>query len=496
MAEGQIKKGFFFYFGLFVLLLVTIFLVLMVIMMFNPGKSILWMEYFTGNGSYQLLAKTTDTNEAIDWSSVKNIKVECGYANITVEKNNEDKMPKDGVYISNGAKGFRVSKGAVNFSYTVQYDGGDRSKVNIKVSEPNGFMYFSKNIEIVVHADNTSSWNFSDVNFDFTTTSGDIELGGVITKRAQNINIHSVTAATESGSISVTEKFNTSSATGDFVFQTIKGKITSTKQVSANGQNANGFDFASASSLSINVTDKGQIQLPIIKYSGKDLKLTCLKGTINVGYIEAKTISVYSIEGNHLFGTIKGDLSYNNSLDNILSPIITISKIDGSFSLSAVKDNSNPRIKIGEVTEGVHVSTTNGWFEIGKVHGNTVITGTGVGANLTFVEDYNSTIEINTNSGVSLSFMGQIPSNAKIKAAGNVNIAVTNTASFTAQVYNFDAADKPSPTEEDKVPENRITSNVGNSVKNKGEIRIGGGGSVIQIFTNGSAIFNLVKTVD
>ena len=43
MGQGQIKKGFFFYFGLFVLALVAVFMVCLVIMMFNPGKTVLWM---------------------------------------------------------------------------------------------------------------------------------------------------------------------------------------------------------------------------------------------------------------------------------------------------------------------------------------------------------------------------------------------------------------------------------------------------------------------
>ena len=497
MAEGQIKKGFFFYFGLFVLLLVTVFLILMVIMMFNPGKSIAWMQYFTGNGKYVQLETTTDTKENIDWHNVTDVKIECGYANITVEKNNNNNMAKDGIYISNNTKGFQVSNGAVNFSYSVVFANGNKNAVNIVVTEPNGFLYFSKNIDIVVHYDDTSSFNFGNKNFTFITTSGNINLGGTSTQWAQNIAIKSVKATTENGTISISKYFDSASTqvNGDYVFETNNGTILSTKTIQIAGGEGNGFDFANASSLKINVMGKGKIDLPIIRYAGKTLDLICRRGIIDVNYIEAANINVEGIEGNHLYGTVKGNLSYNNSLDNILSPNITITKVEGNFSLSGIKDNSTPRIKIGEITGNIHVNTKNGSIEVEKVNQNVSITGTGLAVSLEFIENFNSSVDINTNAGVSLKFNGQVPNGANIKAAGDVSVNVTNTASFIAQIYNFDA-DKSNPSDEDKIPVERIYSNIGTSVKNAGEFRIGSSGNRIRIFTNASVSFNLVeKTV-
>lgn len=498
MAEGQIKKGFFFYFGLFVLLVVTVFLILMVIMMFNPGKTIAWMQYFTGNGKYIQITNTTDElKETIDWHNVTDIKIECGFANIRVEKNNNNDMPKDGIYISNGAKGFQVANGATNFSYSVLYDNENKNVVNIVVTEPNGFLYFSKSIDIVVHYDDGSAFDFDNKNFTFITTSGNINLGGISTQWAHDITIKSVKATTDSGIISISKYFNSNSSkvNGDYVFETNNGTISSTKTIQISGGEGIGFDFANASSLKINVMGKGKIDLPVIKYAGKTLDLICRRGIIDVSYIEAKDINVEGIEGNHIYGTVKGNLSYNNSLDNILSPNITITKVEGNFSLSGIKDNSTPRIKIGDVTGYVHVNTKNGSIEVGKVGQDVSIVGTGLGVDMTFVENYNSSIDINTDAGVTLRFDGQMPNGANVKAAGNVNINVTNTASFNAQIYNFDA-DKTNPSDEDKVPVERIYSNIGSSVKNAGEFKIGSSGNQIKIFTNGSVSFNLVeKTV-
>ena len=70
MGQGQIRKGFFFYFGLFVLLLISVFLVCLVIMMFNPGKTVLWMKYFTDNNVYKYETTTDGSETPIDFSSL------------------------------------------------------------------------------------------------------------------------------------------------------------------------------------------------------------------------------------------------------------------------------------------------------------------------------------------------------------------------------------------------------------------------------------------
>ena len=95
MPQGQIRKGFFFYFGLLVLLLIAVFMVCLVVLMFNPGKTVLWMQYFTGEDNIYV-DKTTDENKtAIDWTNVSKLEINCTYANVTVEKNHNKNYKKD-----------------------------------------------------------------------------------------------------------------------------------------------------------------------------------------------------------------------------------------------------------------------------------------------------------------------------------------------------------------------------------------------------------------
>lgn len=85
MAQGGIRKGFFFYFGLFVLLLIAIFLIILVVLLFNPGKTILWMQYFTGDGTHQI-TKTTDTETDIDFNNLTRIEIDCSMADVTIQR--------------------------------------------------------------------------------------------------------------------------------------------------------------------------------------------------------------------------------------------------------------------------------------------------------------------------------------------------------------------------------------------------------------------------
>ena len=104
MAQGQIRKGFFFYFGLFVLALIAVFLICLVIMMFNPGSTVLWMQYFTSNSTVAITETTDGTAMPIKLETISSIDIECSYANVVVQRNNT--YDDDAIYVVNKAKGF------------------------------------------------------------------------------------------------------------------------------------------------------------------------------------------------------------------------------------------------------------------------------------------------------------------------------------------------------------------------------------------------------
>ena len=164
---GQIRKGFFFYFGLFVLLLVAVFLVCLVVMIFNPNKTVLWMQYFTDNTSYHI-NKTTDTKEDIDWLNIEHLEINCTYANVIVERDNNAQYPKTEMIVKNNAKGFTAASTAVPFAVSVEFEESSEGfkKLVVNITEPAGFLFFSKNITVVLHASSVDEKldNFSKLN--------------------------------------------------------------------------------------------------------------------------------------------------------------------------------------------------------------------------------------------------------------------------------------------------------------------------------------------
>ena len=150
MAQSSIRKGFFFYFGLLILLLVSAFLICLVIMMFNPGKTVLWMKYFSGKQEFSVKQTTAETKDGprmtVDYSTINEIVVNCNYAKVTVQRNRE--FADDYVVIRNYAKGFSSAKKYSAFSHKVSLQG---TKLVIDINEPTGFLYFSRDVEVIIN---------------------------------------------------------------------------------------------------------------------------------------------------------------------------------------------------------------------------------------------------------------------------------------------------------------------------------------------------------
>ena len=210
MAQEGIKKGFFFYFGLFVLFLIAVFLIICVIMIFNPGKTILWMQYFTSS-SAENVTKTTDTGEAINFDTISRIEVDCSYADVQVKIDGD--IGESCVRIENNAKGFATAEQARPFSYSVVNENGT---LKIAVTEPVGFIYFSNDISITINIDSNyfngeffPKYSFDNMAFNIKTTDGNITFGSVGFE-SQPFAPASITAKTTGGSIYLSEnmKFN------------------------------------------------------------------------------------------------------------------------------------------------------------------------------------------------------------------------------------------------------------------------------------------------
>lgn len=429
MPQGQIRKGFFFYFGLFVLLLIAIFLVCLVIMMFNPGKTVLWMQYFTANDQ-ERVTKTTDGTRDIDWSQVTNLEINCSYANVIVQKNNEYTL--DGVYIVNKAKGFAVAANAIPFDYNVYYEG---STLKIDMIEPTGFMYFSKDIKIILHASEKSSLNFSNLNLKVNTTSGQVEIGGTSAKAAEEIRLNSLNVSTGSGTIYVTPMFNTSTLT-DLDLYTESGKLVSTKDINVPNGTLNGIAVNCDTSLG---TNKGAISYDAINVGAHNLAISCKKGTVAADYISASKVNVACVQGNYKFGDIYGSLNYTNSEDSIIAPNVVADYISGDFTLTTTGNaDAEPGIDIKKIDGAITILADKGKVIIGKANGVVDISSeNNLNVDVTIGENNSSTKRIiNANGDVTVSFLGNVANSTTIETdKGDIIVNVTSVGNFTSNAW-------------------------------------------------------------
>lgn len=487
MPQGQIRKGFFFYFGLFVLLLIAIFLICLVVMMFNPGKTVLWMKYFTGN-EYFNVSQTTDENKTpINWSTVSNLEINCSYANVVVQKNKE--LPKDGIYIYNNAKGFSGASNAIKFDYNAYFEG---NTLKIDVQEPNGFIFFSKDIRVVLNANVEGEFNFDKINLVVNTKDGQVDIGGTSAKGAETIKLSSLKVSTGKGDIYLTEKFDTSSLSS-LSLSTEEGNINSQKTVSYdNGKFGKGLSVNCETELK---TIKGNISFNVLKVVGHDLKLSCKKGNVAVDYIMANTVQVSCVQGNYKFGNVFANLSYTNSEDSIIAPNIIANYVSGDFVLTTTGNaNADPDIKIGEVQGNIVVLADKGKLDIDKAHGAiSVISANQLNVNIGVAEDKpaNKTIDIKNVSGnVTVGFLGDVAGSVLLETnSGKIVVNFTTVANFTANSYLNDGQNT-------KLADNKINVNLGLSDgQTKNPLRVNGTSSVngtLTVTTNSGVSFNVV----
>lgn len=426
MAQGQIKKGFFFYFGLFVMLLIAVFMVCLVIMMFNPGKTVLWMKYFTGNEKICIIKTTDESKTPINWGNVTNLEINCTYANVYVQRNCE--YNKDGIYIVNQAKGFAIAANESKFSYDIHYEG---SVLKVNVTAPEGFLYFSKKIDIILHATTETSTNFSNLNLTIETTDGSVSVGGNELNEGEKVKLSSLSVATETGNVYINTKFDTS-ALKSMTLKTKEGDLKSYQTVSANGKTGKGF---SANCDVVLETNKGLISYNVINLgSTNTLEIVCKKGNVTVDTITASTVDVRCVQGNYRFGNIYGNLSFENSEDIMIAPNIVVGYVSGNFDLSTNSTNvsAEPDVDITKVGGTVFILADNGTIDILEAQGYVDIRGEkGLSVNIKISEENTSIKKIALNSGtLKIGYLGLVAQDTLETNKGKIIINFTSLPSF------------------------------------------------------------------
>lgn len=348
--EDGVKRGFFFYFGLFMLFLLGIGAVLMLVMMFMPNTSILGIQYFT-NSSVTYVDKTTDeaaTELNFNDPNFERVEITTNFANVTIQKNWEYK--KNGIYFVNQSKGFVTTKGATELKYTVEIK--DDETLSISIAEERAFLYFSKEIEVVFQIANEAINPLSGKEIVVKTNSGDINIGGYYSAGpSYDTEIGDLTAESKYGSISMTsyapEELSNLSLKSD------SGDISISKETKTTNMTLN--------------SRTGDISAS--KIETNSLEITSSKGKIITSEIIGST--EFEIANNYVHtGTITGDVEFTEKLD---SADITIDAVTGNL---VANNAANADFFIGPIGGTANIGATSGYIKLDSVSGKATITTT------------------------------------------------------------------------------------------------------------------------
>lgn len=420
MAQKTIRKGFFFYFGLFVLILVAGFLVCLVIMMFNPGANVLGMQYFTGNSVVK--ANTTDGGEIgqEELATIDEITVNCRYANVTVQANTT--LTKgDGIYIVNRAKGFVLSKDAVKFGYSVTKTG---SKLVVDVQEPKGFLFFSKNVEVIINSYETWHLN-SNLKLNVKASEdADIRLGGNATAGDVAVKLAGADIETAKGTILLSKHCDVSTFTGDVRFATDSGRIRT--EQSKLTFNADVHLEAKSGRINFSELDLGAHKL-YVKYTN---------GTLAADKITANTIYADTIHGNFVVNTVVGNMTFEECQEKTIQPLVNIENFYGDFNLSVTNTETEvaPEIVLGKITGELLVIAKKGKIRVGLAEQGVHVESDGsLYTNITLASNNTQDIKILQATGnINLNFKGNVSAVTLKTTTGKVAVNFTNAARFVA----------------------------------------------------------------
>lgn len=492
MGQGHIRKGFFFYFGLFVLLLIAIFCICLVVMMFNPGKTVLWMQYFTANQHY-VVEKTSDGMYDINMNFLQNdvdtIEINCtSYANVIVQRDEDDDFAKEGIHVINRAKGFQGASGAVHFDCKVSYN---NRVLTIDVSEPNGFLHFSKDIKIVLASYTEYTSNFSNINLIVNTVDGDFSIGNVgINPKEEDVKLKSLTVdASGSGDIVVGEYFATNNLE-KLSLKTSSGDISSLKSNTYQNKEYKGIQTNCDIELG---TVSGEIELDLINAGTNNLKISNEKGNIGANMIKAENVDVVCKHGNYIFGTVDSNLNFAGAnADTMITPNIIVDYIAGNFVVSG-SEKAEPDVKIKKIEGEIRVLADKGKIDVDEAKGLIEIqSGNNFSTDIIVSEQNNNKISVSSKYGdVRLGFLQNV-SNVTVRTeTGKIYLNVTSSASFTANAKKnaFNVADE---NQEVLSNDNIFVSIELLETNTKNPLVVNGGTGLVNIFTNASVDYKLV----
>lgn len=373
MAEGsKVKKGFFSYLLVFILMIVAFFAVCVVIMIFNPGKSILGFKYNSNHSVNEVVATTDEGHQELNLYETHYdvIEIDAGIANVFVESNDGD--GKDCILITNNIRSFSRANEENVFNYSVLVEDGT---LKVKVNATKGFLNFSDDISVKVHIAMRSEdvEVFKNTKFVIKTTTGDVNIGGTRNPgHSQNVAVGGLDVETEFGNIVITDHANGFKVDGRDLYEFNSGIKLKTKRGNVNllpcssGSTSAGINQpAIPNVLKVNGegldVEVGSGKLKLGNYIGK-IKVSAQNTTVEIDKIKGSldvllTSSLLNID------TIDGNVDFSEGNDVMDSNHVKINKVTGFVN---IPDGRSSNIDIYDVGGEINIHTTSGNVNLGS----------------------------------------------------------------------------------------------------------------------------------
>ncbi len=497
MAQNQIRKGFFFYFGLLILFLVTLALIFLVVLIFSPNKDFIGLRYFSYTTPYDVVNTTGEESVVIDYSQVKTIEIDCGYADVSLQKGDGNTNWKDGIHIINDAKGFTTAANAIDFTYTATLENG---KLVVKLTEPTGFMYFSKNINVILYANYNS--NFFDDKELIVKTADD---GNIFLGEALHVNRLATKGVTIANADIKTEKGNIYVGNGLVLDNGKEGEehksVKSLELYSGSGtigyrtdNGPNMLNLPTDCAVKLK-TANGRIDFNEIK--GANLIVECDNGSVSIDKLNLTgDCEIHSKQGNFSFENVNvAKLNFSTSENTMISPDIDITgTLTGDLILSNATAGASPNVVLNKVIGDVNITSNDGSLKIkDSIKGTLTVLGSSTGsfsveAGIENVEGKANFNIVLGKGNITLNLKDTINNNSKNNLAtekGNITLNMTSEAKFEAQATLFKGDKKT----------DKITLSSSFASLNENVLTVNGGTSadgVVKLATDENIKLNLI----
>lgn len=473
MAKGKVKKGFASYLLVLFLAVIATFLIIIAVMLFSPFKNILGFQYFTYKFDEKVTHATAETeNEVFNFQTLNELNINCDYANVKVERYYNVDTPA--IRFENTMSGFARSDHDTEFKYEIYYNDASKTELNIDVHEPEGFLFFSKNLTISILIPTSLSYTLENTDLNIINNTGNVYIGNNI--KAINldgedfrnyITIGNLNVKTNKGKTLIrtytNENFNS------LVIKTEKGKIESQ------------IDLNIAENLEI-YSSKGEIEFKKLVVAKSDAVTLNLKNSeFYTPYLKAN-VNLTIKEGYFDVDYLSGSLISNDAVEQMSTATLTIKEFDGYMSLPYANKS---KVNLGKVSASsqIYIHATEGDIKIDEMNGNVAKLETTKGD--INVETNGTDIDVKTTSG-----------NIKIKYNdlndGNQIDIESNSGDVDFKVGATKRMDLKVLNNKGEYRTDGYVKISGLDVMPESEVHINGGGQKVVIATNGSVNVELI----